>query len=121
MAAKADVFEIDLGGFTSSDEESEEKKVDIASSTPQSRSSRSSHSFATKSNKSLANGVHTKQMSFRDNTPSVSEDQARYDFKSKYFSGEAFVEKAVSDMTVSELVAYSNELNHGVKALDSEM
>ncbi len=24
-------------------------------------------------------------------------------------------------MTVSELVNYSNELNHGVKALDSEM
>merc|ERR1712228_779291 len=57
----------------------------------------------------------------RENTPSVSHDELRYDFKSKYFSADKFVEKKVSDMTVNELVNYSNELNHGVKALDSEM
>ena len=31
------------------------------------------------------------------------------------------MEKKVADMTVNELVTYSNQLNQGVKALDSEM
>ena len=57
----------------------------------------------------------------REHTPSNSHDELRYDFKSKHFSAEKFVEKKVNDMTVDELVGYSNELNHGVKALDSEM
>ena len=66
------------------------------------------------------NNRHSRTNS-RENTPSMSHDELRYDFKSKYFSAEKFVEKKVSVLTVNELVNYSNQLNQGVKALDSEM
>eukprot|EP01084_Bolivina_argentea_P177617 307116_1 len=142
MATK-ESYEIDLGGFTSSDsnDEYEEKKIDIHSSTPGSRSSHSNNINNNNNNNNANNNGVSRQLSAYYGTPnnknnnsnnnptedsqtgsiSMSHDELRYDFKSKYFNANKFVEKKVSNMTVSELVNYSNELNHGVKALDSEM
>ena len=136
------------GGFTSSDDDEEEKKQADAS-TPRSRSDRSTHSnierarsvqstrSQSQSSIILQDGMNqlsayygstpqsannrNSRTNSRENTPSMSHDELRYDFKSKYFSAEKFVEKKVSVLTVNELVNYSNQLNQGVKALDSEM
>lgn len=133
------------------DDDDEEKKVDTSTPRSRSKSTHSSHSiieraksipstrsqsqslilqdgvnqlsayYGTPNSNNNNNNLKYSKNSSRENTPSMSHDELRYDFKSKYFSAEKFVEKKVSDLTVNELVNYSNQLNHGVKALDSEM
>lgn len=54
-------------------------------------------------------------------TSSISNSELRTDFRSRHFDANKFAEQKVSELQVNKLVKYTEQLNHDIKALDSEM
>lgn len=113
------VVDVDVdAGFTSSEEDDDDEEK----FTPMERTVSSLSAYY--NTPSMVNGNQEMKRSksySRSRTPSSSHGEMKYEFNSKYFDSNAFVEKKVSDLCVNDLVEYSNELNRDIKSLDSEM